>query len=78
MLDPVIVEFMQMDHKNTHLTYDWTEVFTQPMHARVSLIDRSLTTLGDVLIRVGSKLKQHSRSQLTTEQTQAPTFLIML
>jgi hypothetical protein len=43
-----------------------------------ALIDRALPALGEALIRVGTRLKEHSFHKLTSEEATAPTFLIML
>jgi hypothetical protein len=43
-----------------------------------ALIDRALPALGETLIRVGTRLKEHSFHQLTSEEATAPNFLIML
>lgn len=43
-----------------------------------ALIDRALPALGETLIRLGTRLKEHSYHKLTSEEATAPTFLIML
>ena len=43
-----------------------------------ALIDRALPALGETLIRVGTKLKEHSLHKMTSKEVTAPTFLIML
>ena len=42
------------------------------------LMERTLSTLGETLIRLGTKLKEHSYKKLTSDEASAPTFLIML
>jgi hypothetical protein len=41
-------------------------------------IDRALPTLGETLIRIGTRLKERSYPKLTSEEASVPTFLIML
>lgn len=43
-----------------------------------SLVNRALPALGDAMIRVGTRLKQHSYQQPCAEEAPVPTFLIML
>lgn len=42
------------------------------------LIERALSSLGEMLIRLGTNIKEHSYHKLTSEEASAPTFLIML
>jgi hypothetical protein len=46
--------------------------------ANPALIDRALPALGETLIRVGTRIKEHSYHKLTAEEASLPTFLIML
>ncbi len=46
--------------------------------ANPSIRQRVLFTTGELLCRVGSRLKEHSTRRLTAEDASAPTFLIML
>jgi hypothetical protein len=41
-------------------------------------IDRGLTLLGDTLIRMGTRLKEHTYGRLTAEDDSVHNFLIML
>jgi hypothetical protein len=50
----------------------------KPVQIKPSLMDRILRSLGEALIWVGLKLKDRPHSKLTTEQSHAPNFLIML
>ena len=43
-----------------------------------NVMDRSLTWLGNALIRAGTSLKERAYTRLTAEETSDPTFLIML
>jgi hypothetical protein len=43
-----------------------------------TLFDRALPAFGETLIRVGTRLKEHTYHQLTSEEASVPTFLIML
>jgi hypothetical protein len=42
------------------------------------LLNRALPSFGEILIRLGNRLKEHSYHQLSSEEATAPTFLIML
>ena len=42
------------------------------------IINRALPVLGEALIRVGKRLKEHSYHQPSSEEATAPNFLIML
>ncbi len=46
--------------------------------ARPSLISRVLPALGDVMIRMGTRLKQHAYPAMKADEASVPTFLIML
>lgn len=74
----IIAQFMKMEQKNSHRGYDWTQEFVQPIPEKISLIDRALPVIGEKLIRMGNRMKQHSRARLTADGAQTPTFMIML
>ena len=79
MFEHMTAEDMKMNNKSTSCDdNDGIDTFVNPVEIRPSLIDRTLLTLGDVMINVGLKLKERSGASLTTEQSQAPDFLIML
>jgi hypothetical protein len=78
MFEHMIAEDMKMSYKNTCCDADGIDTFMKTVQIRPSLIDRTLLTLGDVMISVGLKLKERPSASLTTEQAQAPNFLIML
>lgn len=42
------------------------------------LFDRVLPALGERLIQIGNRMKEHSYRKLTSDEASAPTFLIML
>ncbi len=42
------------------------------------LMDRALPALGETLIKVGNRLKEHSSPRLSAEEASLPAFLIML
>ena len=46
--------------------------------ANLPLTDQVLPALGDLLCRLGNRLKERSYRKLTPEEASAPTFLIML
>ncbi len=41
-------------------------------------LERAMTALGELLIRVGTRLKEHSYRRLPSEEASAPNYLIML
>ena len=43
-----------------------------------SITQRALLRLGEALIQLGTRLKEHSYRKLTAAEASAPTFLIML
>lgn len=43
-----------------------------------SIVARILPAVGETLIRIGTRLKEHSFRKLTPEEASTPTFLIML
>lgn len=55
-----------------HLALKQSGMVNPPLVARV------LPALGDALIRLGTRLKEHSYRKLTPEETSTPTFMIML
>jgi hypothetical protein len=50
----------------------------KPVQFKLPLFDRVLLTLGDLMIRIGIKLKQRSHAPMISEQAHSPTFMIML
>lgn len=79
MFEHMTAEDMKMNNKSTCSdNNDGIDSFVKPVEIRPSLIDRTLLNLGDVMINVGLKLKERCGASLTTEQSQAPDFLIML
>jgi hypothetical protein len=47
-------------------------IYKPPIHLQV------LIAIGDLLCRVGSRLKEHSYRRLTSVEASAPTYIIML
>ena len=45
---------------------------------RPPFINRTITSLGDMLIRLGTRLKKHASTRLTTEEASTPSFLVVL
>lgn len=43
-----------------------------------TLLDRTMTALGEALIHLGSELKEHSHHRSVAEQDAEPNFMIML
>jgi hypothetical protein len=42
------------------------------------IVARGFSMLGDTLIRMGTKLKEHAYSRVPAEEASVPTYLIML
>ncbi len=78
MFDNLMVELILADIKKTQAYSQEDQFFSKPFRARASLVDRVLPAVGDVMIRVGSKLKDRSHTPPAGEQVHSPNFLIML
>jgi len=49
------------------------------LHAELPpFIDRASTSMGDLLIRIGTRLKDRTHTKMTTEDASSPSYLIML
>jgi hypothetical protein len=78
MFELMIVEIMKMNQTTTNRWDESGQIYMKPMQIKPSLMDRILRSLGEALIWVGLKLKDRPHTKLTTEQSHAPNFLIML
>jgi hypothetical protein len=78
MFELMIVEIMKMDQKNANRWDESGQTFMRPVQIKPSLMDRVLRSLGEALIWVGLKLKDRPHTKLTSEQSHAPNYLIML
>jgi hypothetical protein len=74
----MITQILEMKQQSFQHRNDGTTEYVNPMPIQLSRMDRITDSVGDVLINVGKKLKQHSHAHLAPEQTQAPNFMIML
>jgi len=73
-----LAELIKMDQRRAQRGYDWTQELIQPLPDKLSLLDRFLSMIGELLINAGKKLKSRSRAHLPAEQAKSPNFLIML
>ncbi len=74
----LLIAELMMKRKNNYPEYDWTSDCSKPVQHKLPVVDRIIDSTGEALISVGNRLKQHSHARLTTEQAQAPNFIIML
>jgi len=77
-MDNPEIEFVQMHQEGIRSEAIIRQALKQSGITNPNLMDRSLTWLGDVLIRAGTILKGHAYTRLTAEEASAPSFLIML
>jgi hypothetical protein len=71
-----VMENLDNEHENPTLETPQADAEQAPRNT--PLIDRASTSLGDMLIRVGTRLKERAHSKLTTEEGSPPSFIIML
>ena len=77
------MENLENELINIHQETIRREAFIRQMlrHSGMSnppLMDRASISLGDLLIRIGTRLKERPYTRLTTEEASVPAFLIML
>ena len=78
MFDQMIIERVRMDREKVFRDNDGIDPFMKPVQFKTSPINHFLSSLGDTMISLGFKLKEHSRISSKVEKAQAPNFLIML
>ncbi len=78
MFEKMMVALIMADNKKTQSESQEDQFLSKPVRVRPSLVDRVLPAVGDVMIRVGSKLKDRPHTRLSNEQAHSPNFLIML
>jgi hypothetical protein len=71
-------EFVQIHQEGIRSEATMRQALRQSGITNPNVMDRSLTWLGDALIRAGTILKGHAYTRLTAEEASAPSFLIML
>lgn len=71
-------ELIQIHLENLRRETSLRQALSQSGLIKPSILDRVSSILGDALIRVGTRLKQHAYTRLTTEEASNPAFLIML
>ena len=77
-MDNLDRELVQIHQEGIRNEATIRQVLRQSGITNPNVMDRSLTWLGNSLIRAGTILKEHAYSKLTAEETSAPSFLIML
>jgi hypothetical protein len=77
MFDQLIIERMKMDQRWINRDDDGIDSSMKPVQFNASPVDRFLSILGEIMISLGLKLKERSRTPMS-EKAQAPNFLIML
>lgn len=71
-------ETITIHQETIHKEASSMQVLGQSGLTPAPLIDRTFNSFGDLLIRLGTKLKKHAATKLTTEEASTPSFLIML
>jgi hypothetical protein len=77
-MDNLESEFVQMHQERIQHEANIRQALRQSGMIKPHLIDRGFTLLGDTLIRMGTRLKEHAYTRVTAEEASVPTFLIML
>jgi hypothetical protein len=78
MFDQMIIERIRMERERTFRDNDGIDSSMKPVQFKTSLLNHFLSILGDTMISLGFKLKDHSNACSKVEKAQAPNFLIML
>jgi hypothetical protein len=77
-MDNLQSEFVQMHQERIQQEANIRQILRQSGMLKPHLIDRGFTLLGDTLIHMGIRLKEHAYTRVTAEEATAPSFLIML
>lgn len=72
------LEFIMIHQEVLHREVRTHNLLRQSGIVKTPFFDSGLTLLGDSLIHLGTRLKQHTRTRVRIEGASAPTFLIML
>jgi hypothetical protein len=71
-------EFINIHQETIQREAHLRQLIKQSETPELPLSDRLAASLGDWLIRVGTRLRDRTYNRLTTEEASAPSFLIML
>jgi len=77
-MDNIVNDAIQIHQESIRRESGLQQALKQSGMVDPALIERAIPALGDALIRVGTRLKDHSFHKLTAEEATVPTFLIML
>jgi hypothetical protein len=77
-MDNLESEFVQIHQERIRREANIMQALWQSGLIKPHIIDRGFSLLGETLIRMGTRLKDHARTQITAEEAPVPTFLIML
>lgn len=77
-MDNLGIEYILIHQEVIRREASISRAIRQAAPPRPHLVDRVTTNLGDMLISLGTRLKERTSNQLTTEGASAPSFLIML
>jgi len=77
-MDNLESEFVQIHQEGIRREANIRQALRQSGLIKPHIIDRGVTLLGDTLIRMGTRLKEHAYTRVTAEEASVPSFLIML
>ncbi len=69
---------MLQTHQELLRRYHANRASQAELAEKAHYLERATTALGELLIRVGTRLKEHSYRRLPSEEASAPNYLIML
>lgn len=78
MFEQIFVERMKIENRIASDDDVLGLANLKPVQIKLSLMDRVLPTLGEVMISIGLKLKDRPHAKLNSEQAQSPNYMIML
>ncbi len=78
MFEMMIAEKLIMESRSASHVTDPESTFRHLVHRKLSLTDRILSSLGQVMVKIGRNLMERSCVVRSNEEAQAPNFLIML
>ncbi len=67
-----------IEREYTHQTMETQLIQSECEQPNSPLINRASASLGNLLIRLGTRLKARAHSRLTTEEGSPPSFIIVL
>lgn len=77
-MDNLTNSILQIDYEIINREGGVGETCEPSRIVKPTLLDRTMTALGEALIRLGSGLKEHSHHHFTAEQDAESNFMIML